>query len=155
MAFLETDEIVASKFGMSIPQVFSTHGEKKFREAETETLQAISRAERAIIVTGGGIVLRGENVKILNRLGLIVWLDANEEALFARASRIDRPLLQTKNPKEAFFQLSRTRRPRYAKIANIRLDTSQLTAEEVAMAILSKVRRINFKSGSPIQATAL
>ncbi len=87
MAFLATDEIVASNFGMSIPQIFSTHGEKKFRKAETEALQTISRTKPAIIVTGGGIVLRKGNVEILKHLGLIVWLDGDEEALFARASR--------------------------------------------------------------------
>ena len=45
MAFLETDEIVASNFGMSIPQIFSNIGEKKFRKAETEALQTISKTE--------------------------------------------------------------------------------------------------------------
>jgi shikimate kinase len=154
MAFLETDEIVASNFRMSIPQIFSTHGEKKFRRAETEALQTISRTKRAVIVTGGGIVLRQENVEILKRVGLIVWLDGDEEALFARASRrTDRPLLQTKNPREAFSQIFHARKHQYAQIADIRLDTSQLTTEEVVMAILSKLRRLNQKPGSSTPAT--
>jgi shikimate kinase len=155
MAFLETDEIVASNFGMRIPQIFSAHGEKKFRKAETEALQAISRTKRAVIVTGGGIVLLKENVGILKRLGLIVWLDGDEEALFARASqRSGRPLLQTKNPREAFSQIFHARKHLYAQIADIRLDTSQFTAEEVAVAILSKLRRLNRKPGSSAYAKA-
>jgi shikimate kinase len=98
--------------------------------------------------------LRNENVEILKRLGLIVWLDGDEEALFARASRrTDRPLLQTKNPREAFSQIFYARRPLYAQIADIRLETSELTAEEVAIAILSKLRRLNRKPGSSIPAT--
>jgi shikimate kinase len=156
MAFLETDEIVASNLGMSIPQIFSTHGEKRFRQAETEALQTISKTKRAVIVTGGGIVLRKENVEILKRLGLIVWLDGDEEALFARAARTtDRPLLHTKNPRKPFSEIFHARKPLYAQIADIRLDTSQLTAEEVAMAILSKLRSMNLKSGSPVPATGL
>jgi len=156
MAFLETDEILASNFGMSIPLIFSTHGEKKFRKAETEALQTISRTKRAVIVTGGGIVLRKENIEILRRLGLIVWLDGDEEVLFARASRrTDRPLLQTKSPREAFSQIFCARRPLYAQIADICLDTSPLTAEEVAMAILSKLRSINLKSGLSVPAIGL
>jgi shikimate kinase len=156
MAFLETDQIVASNFGMSIPQIFFTHGEKKFRKAETEALQTISSTKRAVVVTGGGIVLRKENIEILKRLGLIMWLDGDEEALFARVSRTtDRPLLQTKDPREAFSQIFHARKPLYAQIADIRLDTSQLTAEEVATAILSKLRRLNRKPGSSIPATAL
>lgn len=153
LAILETDEIVASKFGMSIPEIFSTHGEKKFRKAETEALQAISRRKRTIIVTGGGTVLRKANVDILKRLGVIVWLDGDGKTLFARASRrTDRPLLQTTNPGKVFSRLLGARTPLYAKIADIRIDTSELTGEEVAMAILSKLKSMNRKTGSPIPA---
>ncbi len=143
---LETDEMVASNFGMSIAEIFSKHGEKKFREAETQALRTVSRTKRAVIATGGGMVSRKENVEILKRLGLIVWLDGNEETLFARASRrTDRPLLQTKNPRKAFSEILRERRPLYAKIADIRIDTSELTGEEVAIAILTKFKRVNPK----------
>src|SRR5262249_11120042 len=102
LALLDTDEMVASKFGMSIPEIFAKHGEKKFREAETKALGELAMPKQTIIVTGGGIVLREENVEILRRMGVIVWLDGNKDALFARASREqNRPLLQTKNPRKA------------------------------------------------------
>jgi shikimate kinase len=143
LALFDTDDIVASKFGLSIPEVFSKHGEKKFRDAETQALRELSETQRAIIVTGGGIVLRHENLQILERLGLIVWLDGNEETLFKRASRTStRPLLQRDNPREVFAQISKARLPLYARIANIRVDTSVFTDEEVALAILSKVGRL-------------
>jgi shikimate kinase len=155
LALLDTDEIVASKFGMSIPEIFANHGEKKFRDAETEALCRTRRQEQTIIVTGGGIVLQKQNVEILKRRGVIVWLDGNDETLFARASRKqNRPLLQTKNPTKTFSQILGARRPLYAKIADIRVDTSVLTDEEVAVAILAKLRRINPKPESPIPATA-
>src|SRR6266404_5154327 len=110
LALHDTDEIVAANFGMSIPEIFAEHGEKKFRE---------------------------------------------EETLFARASRKqNRPLLQTKNPRKAFSQILASRRPLYANIADIRVDTSVLTDEEVAVAILAKLRRMNPKPGSPIRAKA-
>jgi shikimate kinase len=147
----DVDDVVASKFGISIAEIFSTHGEKKFRDSETETLQTVSRTKRAVIVTGGGMVLRKRNVEILKRLGVIVWLDGDEETLFARASRrTDRPLLRTKNPRKAFSKILSARKSLYAKIADIRIDTSQLTGEEVAMAILSKFNRVNPKPGLPI-----
>ena len=124
----ETDEIVASKFGMSIPQIFYRHGEEKFREAETEALRRVRAEERIIIVTGGGIVLRKENVEILKRQAVIVWLDGDEQTLFARASRKqNRPLLQTKKPRKTFSEILAARRPLYANIADIRIDTSVLT----------------------------
>jgi shikimate kinase len=154
LALHDTDEIVAAKFGMSIPEIFDEHGEKKFREAETEVLRRVRTEEQTIIITGGGIVLRKENVEILKRLGVIVWLDGDEETLFTRASRKrNRPLLQTKNPRKTFSQILGARRPLYANIADIRVGTSVLTDEEVAVAILAKLRRMNAKPESPIPAT--
>ena len=155
LALHDIDEVVASKFGMSIPVIFAEHGEKKFREAETEALRRVRTAEQTIIITGGGIVLRKENVEILRSQAAIVWLDADEETLFARASgKRNRPLLQTKNPRRSFSEILGSRRPLYANIADIRIDTSALTDEEVAVAILVKLRRMNPKAESPISAKA-
>ena len=155
LRLLDTDEIVASKFGMSIPEIFAEHGEKKFREAETEALRRMPTEEQTIIITGGGIVLRKKNVEVLKSQTVIVWLDGDEETLFARASRKqNRPLLQTKNPRKSFSQILGARRPLYANIADIRVDTSVLTDEEVAVAILAKLRRMNAKPESPIRAKA-
>ena len=155
LALHDTDEIVTSKFGLSIPEIFAEHGETKFREAETEALRCVRTEEQAIIITGGGIVLRKENVEILRNQAVIVWLDGDEETLFARASRKrNRPLLQTKNPRKAFSEILSARRSLYANIADIRVDTSILTNEEVALAILAKLRRMNPKPESPIPATA-
>ena len=156
LALLDIDQVVASNFGMSIPEIFAEHGEKKFREAETEALRRVRTEEQTIIITGGGIVLRKENVEILKRQVAVVWLDADEETLFARASwKQNRPLLQTKNPRKTFSQILGARRPLYANIAEIRIDTSVLTDEEVAVAILAKLRRMNLKPESTIRAKAL
>ena len=156
LALHDTDEIVASKFGMSIPEIFPKFGEQRFRQAETEALRSLLTTEQAIVVTGGGIALRNENVEILKRLGVIVWLDGDEETLFARAFRKqNRPLLQTKNPRESFSEILSARRAVYAKIADIEIDTSVLTEEEVAVAILAKLRRINPKPELPSPAKLL
>jgi shikimate kinase len=155
LALVDTDDIVASKFGISIAEIFSKYGEQGFRKAETEALRKLAPAKQTIVVTGGGIVLREENVDFLKRLGVIVWLDGNEETLFERASRVrTRPLLQGENSRETFTQLLQLRLPLYAKVADIRVDTSVLTEEEVAVAILSKLRKLrcNSQPGSPIPA---
>ena len=99
--------------------------------------------------------MRKENVEILRGQAVIVWLDGDEETLFARASRKqNRPLLQTKNPRKTFSQILAARRPLYANIANIRVDTSALTDEEIAVAILTKLRRMNPTPESPGRAKA-
>jgi shikimate kinase len=143
LVLLDTDDIVASKFGISIPEIFSHYGEQAFREAETQALRELTTMEQAIIVTGGGIVLREENVDSLKRLGVLVWLDGKEATLFERASQArTRPLLQGENPREAFAQIIQARLPLYAKVAHIRIDTSVLTEDEIAVAILSKLGRV-------------
>ena len=142
LARLDTDEIVSSKFGLSIPEIFARYGEERFRETETQALRELATKPQSIIVTGGGIVLGGENIDLLKKLGRVVWLDADEENLFERASRRgERPLLQTKNPKETFSKLLRARKELYAKAADFRVDTSVLTHDEVAKIILDDVGR--------------
>ena len=153
LELFDTDEIVTSKFRMPISGIFLKHGENKFREAETEALQALATSEPVVIVTGGGIVLREENLGLLKRLGAVVWLEADEKTLFKRASQAgNRPLLQCKNPRKVFTKMLRARMPLYAKVADIRVDTSVLTDEEVAVAILSKFRTYYRKS---VPATAM
>src|SRR5213594_2581623 len=83
----DTDEIILSKFNMPIEEIFSTQSEKRFRDLETEALRSLPGNERAIIVTGGGIVLRAENVDLLKQMGTVVWLDSDEAT---RRVRIDR-----------------------------------------------------------------
>src|SRR4029077_3777505 len=147
LKLFDTDEILTAKFGMPVSEIFSKHGETKFREAETEALQTLAISEPVVIVTGGGIVLRNENLDLLKRLGVVVWLEANEETLFKRASRTsNRPLLRRKSPRKAFTKMLQARLPLYAKIADIRVDTSVFTDEEVAVAILSKFSRYHSKS---------
>jgi len=149
LPLVDTDDIVASTFRISIREIFSKYGESAFREAETQSLRELVPDKPTIIVTGGGIVLRKMNVDFLKRLGVIVWLDGNGETLFARASREgSRPLLHGKNPREAFAQLLQLRRLLYAKTAHIRVDTTALTDEEVAVAILSKLRKHGHNLGT-------
>jgi shikimate kinase len=155
LALLDTDEIVASKFGMSIPEIFVKHGEDKFRKAEAEALRSLETTKQAIIVTGGGIVMSEENIDLLKRLGVVVWLDGDEKTLFERASRSgNRPLLQSENSRKAFAQILHARRPLYANIAHLRLDTSVFTDQEVAVAILSKLAILTSEPGSAIPAKA-
>jgi shikimate kinase len=156
LALLDTDDIVVSHFRISIPEIFSKYGEQGFRDAETEALRGLALTKPSIIVTGGGIVLREENVNLVKRFGTLVWLDANERTLFERASRAgNRPLLKIGKPREAFSQMLQARLPLYAKIAHVRVDTSVLTDEEVAVAILSKLRKRgrNPRAGLPSPTT--
>src|SRR4051794_32090561 len=110
LQIFDIDELVSAKAGCPIPEIFAKHGEPHFRELESEALDQVSTAEPAIIVTGGGVILREKNVARLQELGLVVWLAADESVLFARAGRRgNRPLLQTNDPKATIAELSRVR----------------------------------------------
>lgn len=136
----DIDEMVAAQFGLTISEIFEKHGEEKFRDAESETLRTLADKRGAIIVTGGGIVLRSENVAALHDLGLIIHLAADEETLFQRISRRPtRPLLRTENPRATLAELLRVRLPLYRRAADLEVDTSRLTHDEVAKEILRKV----------------
>ncbi len=140
---LDTDEMVAARFGMSISEIFEKDGEEKFRDAETETLRNLAPDRAAIIVTGGGIILRSENVDLLKRLGAIVWLNGDETTLFERASRRNaRPLLQEDDPRAIFSELLRKRAPIYKTAADFEIDTSNLTHDQVAETILIKMEEL-------------
>ena len=140
----DTDELVAAKFALSIPEIFARHGEENFRDAETKALRELPNENAMIIVTGGGIILRNENVDLLKRLGMVVWLEAKEETLFERASRRgNRPLLQTENPRTSLAEMLQKRTPLYEKAADVRVETTKLTHDEVADIILAEVEKRN------------
>jgi shikimate kinase len=142
----DTDEIISSKSKMPIKEIFSTHGEEHFRNLETETLLSMSLEEPAIIVTGGGIVLRAQNVDLLRQLGTVVWLDADEATLRTRIRGLrDRPLLQTANPRAALSELLAAREPLYRRAADLRVDVSQKNPQQIAELILQNIR--NFPVG--------
>src|SRR5436305_14865254 len=95
LARLDTDEMLAAEFGMSIAQIFEKHGEEKFREAETEVLRKLPPDLPAITETVGGIVLRHPNDDPLKGVDTVVWLAADEVTLFDRQERRQhRPLLK-------------------------------------------------------------
>ena len=138
----DTDEMVAARFGATISEIFEQHGEAAFRDAETEALRELSAKAQAVIVTGGGIVTRPENIDLLRALGNVVFLAANEETLFRRISRrATRPLLQTENPRATVTALLEKRMPLYRSAADVEIDTSTLTHDEVAKLILEKIER--------------
>ena len=88
-------------------------------------------------------MLRPENVKILRALGRVVSLEADEETLFRRISRrATRPLLETEDPRVTLRELLRVRGPLYGAAADVRLDTSRLTHDEVADEVLKRIEKL-------------
>ena len=87
--FTDTDTLAEQRIGMTIADYFRTSGEKAFRAREQETVAEVSAVGGQIIATGGGAILRRENLTALRRNGLLVFLDRPIEQLTAT---VDRPL---------------------------------------------------------------
>lgn len=135
----DSDAEITARYGR-IADIFANSGEERFREIETETLRALSDCEGVIISTGGGCVLKDENVRLLKRNGVIFYLRARAETLFSRiGDDPERPLL-TGGAKEKIAALVREREPFYGRAADFTVDTDLLTAEEVANKITELLR---------------
>ena len=108
----DTDQLITEKAGKPIPDIFRENGEPAFRDLESEIIRALSKQGGQIISTGGGAVLRPENVTALRQNGRLFWLDRDPEALVPTD---DRPLADTA---EKMKQLYRVREPVYRAAAD-------------------------------------
>ena len=86
---MDTDAMVEQAVGMTIPAYFAAEGESAFRQREQEAVAAAAGAGGRVIATGGGVILREENLHALRRSGRLVFLDRSLDKLTAAA---DRPL---------------------------------------------------------------
>src|SRR4051812_14432229 len=138
----DTDEMVTQRFGMRIAEIFARYGEEAFRDAEAETLMQLPD-QPAIVVTGGGLLLRDGHVPKVRSLGAVVQLTADLETLLERLSRrATRPLLQTPDPRGTVEELLRKRSPLYEGAADVTVDTAGKKHEEVADAVLEALERV-------------
>lgn len=134
----DTDQLVSARFGLPITAIFEQFGELDFRAAEEQVLAEIDGAQPAIVVTGGGILLRAQNVERCRQLGIVAHLTAEEETIFGRVSRRpSRPLLQTENPRARMCELLAQRLPLYRALADFEVDTGGLTHAEAADALIA------------------
>jgi shikimate kinase len=139
--FLDTDTIIRQKHGKSISDIFATLGEEVFRDEENKALQDLENSDRAVIATGGGIILQPRNYPLLRSLGFVVWLQASEEVIWERVSRNQhRPLLRTKDPRTTITNLLALRYPLYRAVADLNVETSGLTHQEVADRAVAAIR---------------
>jgi len=136
--FLDSDELITKAAGgRSISDLFAEEGEEAFRIRETDVLRGLSSSTGFVLATGGGAILREENRLILSALGRVVWLHADTDTLYERASRNrKRPLLQVENPRTTFNALLESRLPVYRSAAEVAVDASGLSHDQTVEAIV-------------------
>jgi len=100
--FEDMDDLIVRTSGMTIPGIFSEHGEELFRKWEKDILQEVIKKESLVIATGGGAPCHHDNLDVMNAHGLTVYLQLPPEAIRDRLlnSRTERPLVKGKSGEE-------------------------------------------------------
>jgi len=137
MEYVGLDEEIVRRAGKSIPDLVEESGWDRFRDIEAEAVRDAAAADNRILDTGGGAILRDENVAALRRNGLVIWLRASVPDIVARIGADDqRPSLTGRRSfTDEVDEVLAERKPRYNAAAHERIDTSALTVEEAVQAI--------------------
>ena len=139
---VEMDQHIAAREGMSIPDIFAQKGEPYFRACETALLKSFAQSEPCIVSCGGGVPMREENVQAMRACGTVVLLTARPEVILDRVKDDhNRPLLEGHKDIPYIAALMEQRRPKYEAAADLVVDTSDLSVEEVCRAILRQAQK--------------
>ncbi len=124
MKFIDMDLYIEKKTGKKVAEIFSEYGEAHFRALEAETVRELANEQHYVIATGGGTLMRPENVEAFHRGGgTIYYLDVPLRALQERLKNDKRrPLLQTENRNAVIERLLNERRPQYMAAADFIVD---------------------------------
>jgi shikimate kinase len=137
--FLDMDAAIEAEEGLSIPQIFAARGEAAFRALESRMVERVAERSRCVVATGGGTIVNLRNLEMLKRCGILINLTADIETILERAgSGDDRPMLKEGDRRERIRSLLQQRASAYAQ-ADITVDTSSLTVEEVARQIMDRL----------------
>jgi len=135
----DLDKIIETDEEMSITNIFQKYNEEYFRNLESIALEKYSKLNSFVISTGGGIILKKENQKLLNN-GCVIFLKISLDAQYERIkNRSHRPLLNNKDAKASLELLDNIRGSIYKKVSNIEVDVSNLGKEDVLSSIINKL----------------
>lgn len=143
--FIDLDEYIERQQGMTIVEIFASEGEERFRQLETAALGEVAAMDGVIIACGGGTPCHGNNMTLMNEMGVTVWLTTSPERITARLllpeQRVKRPKFNDL-PDEAFLPLVQReleRRSPYYNQASLQFDSTDI---ETAPATVRTARRL-------------
>lgn len=134
--FVDMDQVIEEKIGMSIADFFAKEGEASFRQIESETLEALlQEGDDVIISTGGGVVVTERNRQLLKKNRKYnIWLHASFDVVYDRIKKDiknQRPLFLN-HSKEEFKAIYDGRMALYQSLADLVVTVDNRTPEEVA-----------------------
>jgi shikimate kinase len=139
MRLVELDNEIEKAEGVTIKEIFNEYGEPYFRDRETEMVKQFASEDNVVISTGGGVVMREENMNALRDKGIIVYLSAEPETVLERTKSSDeRPLLNVVDPLQRIREILEFRKPYYEKadvVIATDIKTPLIIAEDVIQGI--------------------
>ncbi len=142
--FLSTDTIIVERARLTIPEIVQQTGWDSFRDLETQVCRDLADKDSLVIDTGGGVILRQENVECLKRNGILFWLTADVPVIAARVGGdTQRPSLTgTKSFVEEIEEVLRGRLAKYEEAADHVIPTDRRSPEQVAEDILTTLEKM-------------
>lgn len=99
--FVDSDAVIVEREKRSISDIFATDGEKYFRQVESDVIRELGELSGCVIATGGGVVLKAENIENLRKNGVVINLSASVDTIYERTSKnTGRPLINQKTPQQ-------------------------------------------------------
>ncbi len=130
LPLVDTDQLVVERAGKTIPEIFGESGEQAFRDLETTAVQEAAALNGAVIATGGGVILREENMAALRQTGVVFFRDRAPAAIVGE-DLTGRPLIGSDS--ERVYRLYRERLPLYQKYAHHIIPHTDTYEEAAAM----------------------
>ena len=138
MRCINMDAEIVKRAGISIPEIVEKYGWQKFRDMESEQARKLAGLDNIVIDTGGGVIERPENIEALKTNSCIFWLKASVDAIVSRIQGdTERPALTAgKTFTEEVTEVLEQRIQKYKSAAQHKIDTDELTPEQVADRII-------------------
>jgi shikimate kinase len=151
LPFVDADAEIELAAGMSIPDIFSKHGEPSFRAGEARVIARLLDGGPQVLATGGGAFMNAETRAAIRAKGISIWLKAEYEVLLKRIKRrSDRPMLKTDDPAETLKRLLAEREPVYAE-ADVTVRSRDVPHETIIAEMLDALA-LQLRNGVPAKA---
>ena len=135
---VSTDKEIERRAGCSIPDIVKDHGWEHFRDLESEVCRDLAGRHHLVIDTGGGVVLRQQNVDSLKLNGRLFWLTASVDTIAQRiGGDTQRPSLTgAKSFVDEIQEVLHERTPKYQAASDHVISTDERSISEIVEIIL-------------------
>ena len=146
--FIDSDEEIVKRTGVTIPHIFDIEGEEGFRQRESNVIKELIAGENIVLATGGGAVINEMNRELLQANGIVIYLRASVQDLWMRTRHDrNRPLLQTKDPQQKLRELFEQRDPLYSNMSDIVIQSGKQSANSLTLHLIEKIAKYNTNAG--------